>query len=61
MDTTRARTELGWTPRHTVREAIEDFLTGLRRGAGLPTAPLESSVDGGRLHEIGTGVGEQQP
>jgi nucleoside-diphosphate-sugar epimerase len=58
-DVTRARTELGWTPRHTARHAIEEFLTGLRRGEGLPTAPLESRVDGGRLHELGTGVGEQ--
>ncbi|MEV4313897.1 NAD-dependent epimerase/dehydratase family protein [Actinocrispum sp. NPDC049592] len=59
MDTTRARIELGWTPRHSAQEAIGEFLTGLHRGAGLPTAPLESSVDGGRLHELGTGVGEQ--
>jgi UDP-glucose 4-epimerase len=40
MDSTRARTELGWSPRHTAREAVEEFLRGLRHGAGLPTAPL---------------------
>jgi nucleoside-diphosphate-sugar epimerase len=26
MDTTRARTELGWTPRHSAREALRDTL-----------------------------------
>jgi nucleoside-diphosphate-sugar epimerase len=26
MDTTRARTELGWTPRHTAREALRATL-----------------------------------
>jgi nucleoside-diphosphate-sugar epimerase len=40
MDTTRARTELGWAPEHTARAAIEEFLRGLRDGAGLPTEPL---------------------
>ncbi|HEV2778896.1 MAG TPA: NAD-dependent epimerase/dehydratase family protein [Actinophytocola sp.] len=59
MDTTRARTELGWEPRHTSRAAIEEFLRGLREGAGLPTPPLAPRVDGGRLHELATGVGER--
>lgn len=59
MDTTRARTELGWTPRHTSRQALEDFLTGLRRRAGLPTPPLADRVPGGRAHEIATGVGQR--
>ncbi|WP_179956833.1 NAD-dependent epimerase/dehydratase family protein [Amycolatopsis anabasis] len=40
MDTTRARTELGWQPAHTATEAVAEFLTGLRERAGLPTAPL---------------------
>jgi nucleoside-diphosphate-sugar epimerase len=40
MDCTRARTELGWTPRQTSRAAIAEFLGGLRDGAGSPTAPL---------------------
>jgi UDP-glucose 4-epimerase len=48
MDTGRARTALGWQPRHSSREAIEEFLAGLRQGAGLPTPPLASSVGGGR-------------
>jgi nucleoside-diphosphate-sugar epimerase len=59
MDITRARTELGWTPRHTARDAIEEFLRGLRQGAGLPTPPLAASVPGGRAAELATGVGQR--
>ncbi|MCE7003701.1 NAD-dependent epimerase/dehydratase family protein [Kibdelosporangium philippinense] len=59
MDTYRARTELGWTPRYTAKDAIRAFLLGLRHGSGLPTPPLASSVEGGRWHELSTGVGER--
>ncbi len=59
MDTTRARTELGWEPKHTAKDAIEEFLRGLRHGAGLPTPPLAASVPGGRGRELGTGIGSQ--
>ena len=57
MDITRARTELGWSPRYTSREALEEFLGGLRDGAGMSTPPLAPKVPGGRAHELGTGVG----
>ncbi|MFI9155767.1 SDR family oxidoreductase [Streptomyces sp. NPDC053367] len=40
MDSTRARTELGWEPRRTATETIEEFLQGLRQGAGADTVPL---------------------
>src|ERR687894_401799 len=40
MDTTRARTELGWTPRHSADETLLDVLEGLRAGTGLDTPPL---------------------
>ncbi|WP_329415918.1 SDR family oxidoreductase [Streptomyces sp. NBC_00704] len=40
MDCTRARVELGWRPEHTAPEVLEEFLLGLREGAGAPTAPL---------------------
>ncbi|MGW0912797.1 SDR family oxidoreductase [Streptomyces sp. NPDC002784] len=40
MDSTRARTELGWSPRHTTTEVLEEFLHGLQHGAGADTAPL---------------------
>jgi nucleoside-diphosphate-sugar epimerase len=56
MDTRRARTELGWSPRHTAKEAIEEFLRGLRHGAGLPTPPLRA---GRQAREISTGIGSR--
>jgi len=59
MDTTRARTELGWRPRHDSRAAIRAFLAGLREGAGGETAPLAPSTPLGRTREILTGVGQQ--
>jgi UDP-glucose 4-epimerase len=59
MDTTRARDELGWSPRHDARDAINAFLTGLRQGAGTTTPPLAPSVEGGRAHELRTGIGQQ--
>lgn len=40
MDTSRARIELGWTPKYSATEAVEALLTGLREGGSLPTAPL---------------------
>ncbi|MBB5936152.1 NAD-dependent epimerase/dehydratase family protein [Streptomyces zagrosensis] len=59
MDTTRARTELGWEPAHTSEEAITAFLTGLRHGAGMATPPLAADSPGGRLHEVVTGIGRR--
>src|SRR5215208_2388884 len=41
MDTTRARTELGWEPRRSSSEALLDLIDGIRDGAGLDTPPLE--------------------
>ncbi len=40
LDTTRARTELGWTPQHDAGSALLDALTGMAAGAGQPTAVL---------------------
>ncbi|MGW7510386.1 SDR family oxidoreductase [Streptomyces massasporeus] len=40
MDCTRARTELGWRPEHTAPEVLEEFLLGLKQGAGAPTEPM---------------------
>ncbi|MBT2211958.1 MULTISPECIES: NAD-dependent epimerase/dehydratase family protein [Actinomadura] len=57
MDTARARDELGWTPRHTSREAIAEFLDGLRAGAGRDTPPLSPDTSGpARAHEISTAL-----
>jgi UDP-glucose 4-epimerase len=55
MDVTRAREELGWTPRHGADEALRELLAGLHEGAGFPTAPLHAG--GSRLRELAQGVG----
>jgi hypothetical protein len=60
MDTTRARTELGWSPRHSAVDAMREFLEGFRSGSGMPTPPLAPQTSGRmREHEIRTGVGEK--
>ncbi|MEV6961159.1 SDR family oxidoreductase [Streptomyces sp. NPDC051207] len=40
MDCTRARAELGWRPVRTSTEVLEEFLRGMRQGAGARTEPL---------------------
>ena len=58
MDSTRARTELGWEPRHTAGEALMELLAGLRQRAGTDTPPLHPATGGpARLRELITGVG----
>jgi nucleoside-diphosphate-sugar epimerase len=58
MDTTRARTELGWTPERSSTDALLDLLDGMHAGAGLDTPPLEPGGAGPlRLREFATGVG----
>jgi nucleoside-diphosphate-sugar epimerase len=58
MDTTRARTELGWVPQHSSLDAIRAFLDGLRSGEGGATPTLHAGA-GGRLRwrEFATRVG----
>lgn len=58
MTTDRARTELGWQPRRSAREALTELLEGLRTDEGEPTPPLESRAgDPLRIHELLTGIG----
>src|SRR4051812_2336802 len=58
MDTTRARTELGWEPNRTSTGALLDLLDGIRDGAGLDTPPLEPGGAGPlRVREVASGVG----
>jgi hypothetical protein len=60
MDTTRARTELGWEPRHSAGDALLELLDGLGAGAGGATPPLERHA-GGRFRgrELRTGIGSR--
>jgi UDP-glucose 4-epimerase len=61
MDTSRARDELGWTPRHGAIEALKELLEGVRRGAGAQTPPLDPQAGGpARIDEVKTGVGARQ-
>ena len=58
MDTSRARTELRWTPQHTSGEALLELIEGMRRSEGVETPPLSPSTGGpGRLRELLTGIG----
>jgi len=58
LDSSRARQELGWVPRHSAEEALLELLGGLREGAGIETPPLSPESGGpGRLREVASGVG----
>ncbi|MFH9670903.1 SDR family oxidoreductase [Streptomyces sp. NPDC017405] len=46
MDSARARAELGWQPRRTATEVIQEFLEGLRQGGGMETEPLRGRKAG---------------
>jgi ferritin-like metal-binding protein YciE/nucleoside-diphosphate-sugar epimerase len=60
MSSGRAREELGWEPRHSGVEALEELLEGLRKGHGAKTPPLEADSVGARLEDLKTGVGARQ-
>jgi nucleoside-diphosphate-sugar epimerase len=58
LDAGRAAAELGWRPRHSAVEALQELLAGLREAAGAPTPPLDPDAGGPlRLGEFRTGVG----
>jgi UDP-glucose 4-epimerase len=61
MDTSRAREQLGWKPKRTSLEALDDLLEGMRHAEGAPTPPLEATAGGPlRVRELVTGVGQKQ-
>jgi UDP-glucose 4-epimerase len=60
LSSDRARKELGWEPRHSGVEALEELLEGLREGRGAQTPPLEADSAGARLEDLKTGVGARQ-
>jgi nucleoside-diphosphate-sugar epimerase len=60
MDTTRARTELGWEPRHSAGDALLELLDGLAHGAGGPTPPMDRDAGGRfRRKELATAAGSR--
>ena len=60
MDTTRAREQLGWAPRHTATDTLAELLAGMREPAGLDTPPLEPRAGGpGRAREFLSGLGSR--
>ena len=62
MDTGRARTELGWTPRRDAGETLLELLEGMRSRAGADTPPLDPGAGGPlRVRELLTGVGRVNP
>jgi ferritin-like metal-binding protein YciE/nucleoside-diphosphate-sugar epimerase len=60
MSSERARAELGWEPRHSGVDALEELMEGLREGHGAATPPLEPDSVGARAEDLKTGVGGRQ-
>jgi UDP-glucose 4-epimerase len=59
LDTTRIRTELGWSPAVSSLDALREALEGMADHAGAQTAPLAPDSLRSRLHELTTGVGKR--
>lgn len=60
LDTTRARTELGWRPRLRALDAVQELLAGVRHGAGGATPALEPDAWSDRPAELATGQGARE-
>jgi ferritin-like metal-binding protein YciE/nucleoside-diphosphate-sugar epimerase len=60
MSSERAREALGWEPRHSAIDALEELVAGMRDGDGAETPPLEPDSAGVRLDDLKTGVGARQ-
>lgn len=59
LDTSRARDELGWVPRHSALDAVRELIDGMAHGAGGATPPLAPDTAAGRARELSSGVGER--
>jgi nucleoside-diphosphate-sugar epimerase len=58
LDSTRARTELGWQPGYTSEEALLELLDGMRNKVGMDTPTLNAGAGGpARIREFLTGIG----
>jgi nucleoside-diphosphate-sugar epimerase len=59
MDTSHARTQLGWTPSRVAGDALLELLDAMRRGDGIATDPLAPGGAGPlRIRELLTGIGK---
>ena len=60
MNIERARAELGWSPRLSSMQSIEELVAGLREAAQDQTAPLARATSGpARVRELLTGIGKR--
>ena len=57
LDTTRARTELGWQPARSGTDALREALDAMAGGTGGRTPPLSPDSPAARAEELATGVG----
>jgi nucleoside-diphosphate-sugar epimerase len=54
LDTSRARSELGWRPRMDAVTVLAEVLSGMRSGASAPTAVLRPRTVAGALRDLVT-------
>jgi UDP-glucose 4-epimerase len=60
LETTRAREELGWSPRYSADEALRELIRGVQTGGRDATPPLASRTSGPfRIRELLTGIGRK--
>jgi UDP-glucose 4-epimerase len=58
MDSSRARSELGWDPRRSATDALRELIDAMRAGTDYDTPPLASATSGpARVRELVTGIG----
>lgn len=57
LDTSRARRELGWSPRMRSEETVRELIEGIAAGAGASTPTLRPDTGVSRLRELGTRQG----
>ena len=60
LDTDHARRRLGWTPRHSARDALLELVDGMRRGSSAATPPLSASTrESSQIRKLRTGTGRR--
>ncbi|MBV8218001.1 MAG: NAD-dependent epimerase/dehydratase family protein, partial [Solirubrobacterales bacterium] len=60
LDSTRARSELGWQPQRSGTDALAELIAAMRNGDDYATPPLAGATSGpARVHELLTGIGRR--